>query len=186
MRIGVVVLLVLSALPAGGSSAAALTSEPSPRERVAKVACYAPAPAGYGVRRVSRCAHAGVGYGEEVRCPASAFARMRKPNLRVEIRGFTTESRHRKHGFVSLTAVGSSQTRVVVEAAGDVAWMTAAYCGEPSSGRPIKLAEFYSFRSTTLVRRSFRSLTTTPHAVYFDTGGAHGGVPIGCADLKAQ
>jgi len=31
--------------------------------------------------------------------------------------------------------------------------------------------------------RDRRSLITTPHSVYFDSGGAHGGTPIGCANL---
>jgi hypothetical protein len=214
--------LVLVALRAGGSSDAALASEPSPRERVAKVACYEPAKGNYGLRRVSRCARIqkierirndvwrvqlrrppiycyevhlgppsgdlrvdvpGVGYALEVRCPASAYADQRKPDVRVTIRGFAAESRHRKHGFVSLTAVGPRRTRVVVEADGDVAWLSAAACGKSSSKRPHKLAEFYSLRSTTLVPASLRSLTATPHSVTFDSGGAHGGEPIGCADL---
>jgi hypothetical protein len=211
-------LLVLAALPISGSSDAALPSQPSPRERVAKVACYPPAP-GYGVRRAFRCSRIekmklvrtgvwwvqlrrppvycyevslgreddpyvpGVGYVDEVRCPASAYAYEGKPDLRAAIHGFTTESRHRKYGFVSLTAVGSSRTRVVVEADGDVAWLSFAACGELASRRSHTLSQFYSFRSTTLVRLSLRELTAAPHSVVFDAGGAHGGVPIGCADL---
>jgi hypothetical protein len=220
---GAAFLLVLGALPAGfgGSSDPALASEPSPRERVAKVACYAPAP-GFGVRRVSRCSRIekirpvrkgvwwvqlrrppvycyvvhlggsggdgrndvpGVGYVDEVRCPASAYADEGKPDLRVTMRGFTSESRHRKYGLVSLTAVGPGRTRVVVEANGDVALLSFAACGELSSRRSHQLSQFYSFRSTTLVRLSLQELTATPHSVIFDSGGAHGGVPIGCADL---
>jgi hypothetical protein len=214
-------LLVLAALPISGPSDAALPSQPSPRERVAKVACYPPAP-GYGVRRAFRCSRIekmklvrkgvwwvqlrrppvycyevhlggsggdgrndvpGVGYVDEVRCPASAYADEGKPDLRAAIHGFTTESRHRKYGFVSLTAVGPRRTRVVVEANGDVAWLSFAACGELPSRRSHTLSQFYSFRSTTLVRLSLRELTATPHSVIFDAGGAHGGVPIGCADL---
>jgi hypothetical protein len=195
-------------------------SEQSPRERVAKVACYVPAP-GYGVRPAARCSRIekikqlpngvwwvqlrrppvycfkvylgsrngdpadipGVGSVREVRCPADAYAEEGKPDLRVEIRGYTTESRHRRRGFVSLTAIGSRRTRVVVQANGDVAWLQFAACGEPSSRRSHTLSQFYSYRSTTLVRLSLRELTATPHSVVFDSGGAHGGVPIGCADL---
>lgn len=214
-------LLVLAALPVGGSSEAALPSQPSPRERVAKVACYPPA-AGYGVRRAARCSRIekmkllrngvwwvqlrrppvycyevhlgrvedpyvpGVGYVDEVRCPGSAYAEEGKPDLRVTIRGFTTESRHRKYGFVSLTGVGPRRTRLVVEANGDVALLSFAACGEPSSRRSHKLSEFYSLRSTTLVRLSLRELTATPHSVIFGSGGGHGGEPTGCADLVAS
>jgi hypothetical protein len=190
----------------------------SPRERVAKVACWVPA-LGYGVRKASRCSRIetikqlrkgvwwvqlrrppvycfkvylgsrngdqadipGVGRVKEVRCPASAYARMRKPNLRVELRGL--ERGQGKNGFVSLTAVGPERTRVLVEANGDYAWLADAYCGEAYQRRPITLSGFYSFRSTTLVRFSLRSLIKTPHSVYFDSGGAHGGTPIGCANL---
>jgi hypothetical protein len=214
-------LLVLAALPVAGASDAALPSQPSPRERVAKVACYPPAKGGYGVRRAFRCSRIekmklvrkgvwwvqlrrppvycyevhldrssgdsrdvpGVGSVDEVRCPASAYAYEGKPDLRVTMRGFTTESRHRKYGFVSLTAVGPRRTRVVVEANGDVAWLSFAACGKASSRRDHKLSEFYSFRSTTFVRLSLQDLTATRHSAYFDAGGAHGGVPIGCADL---
>jgi hypothetical protein len=72
---------------------------------------------------------------------------------------------------------------VVVEANGDVAWLSFAACGELSSRRSHPLSQFYSYRSTTLVRFSLRELTATPQSVIFDAGGAHGGVPIGCADL---
>jgi hypothetical protein len=193
-------------------------SEQSPRERVAKVACYPPAP-GYGVRRASRCSRIekikrlpsgvwwvqlrrppvycyevhigrvedpyvpGVGWVNEVRCPASAYADEGKPDLRLTIHGFTLESWHRKYGFVSLTAVGASRTRVVVEARGDVAWLSFAACRATSSRRSHTLSQFYSSRSTTLVRFPLRELTATPHSVIFDAGGAHGGVPLGCADL---
>jgi hypothetical protein len=219
------VMLVLSVIATGillapSAEGGMQRSEQSPLERVAKVACYPPAP-GYGVRRASRCSRIekikqlrkgvwwvqlrrppvycfkvylgsqngdqadipGVGHVKEVRCPASAYADEGKPALRVAIHGFTTESRHRTYGFVSLTAVGSRRTRVVVGANGDVAWLHFAACGERSSRRSHTLSQFYSYRSTTLVRLPLRELTATPHSVIFDSGGAHGGVPIGCADL---
>jgi hypothetical protein len=216
-------MLVLSVVATGTLLASSAEggmqrSEQSPRERVAKVACWVPA-LGYGVRRATRCSRIekmkqlpsgvwwvqlrrppvycfkvylgsrngdqadipGVGRVSEVRCPASAYARMRKPNLRVELRGL--ERGQGKNGFVSLTALGPERTRVLVEANGDYAWLADAYCGEAYQRRPITLSGFYSFRSTTLVRFSLRSLITTPHSVYFDSGGAHGGTPIGCANL---
>lgn len=217
------VKLVLSVIAAGvllapSAEGGRQRPEQSPRERVAKVACYPPAP-GYGVQEASRCSriekmrrrqngvwwvqlrrppvycyevHLGrveepyipeVGYVKEVRCPASAYAEEGKPDLRVTIYGFTTESRHRKRGFVSLTAVGPRRTRVVVEANGDVAWLHFGACGTVSSRRSHTLSQFYSYRSTTLVRWSLRELTTTPHSIIYDAGGAHGGVPIGCANL---
>ena len=63
-------LLVLAALPVGGSSDAAVPLQPSPRERVAKVACYAPAPGtaydeslgAHALRRSSSCGRACGGY----------------------------------------------------------------------------------------------------------------------------
>ena len=131
---GAAFLVALVAASAGGSSDAALATEPSPRERVAKVACYEPEKGAWGLRQVSRCAGIqkirrlpngvwwvqlrrppvycyevrlgyrsgddrvdvpGVGLVLEVRCPASAYANEGKPDVRVLIRGFAPESRHR-------------------------------------------------------------------------------------------
>ena len=75
------------------------------------------------------------------------------------------------------------QTRVVVKADMDVAWIRSGTCRKPS-GKSVTLEPFYSFRSLTLVRVPLRSLVSTPHVLYINAGGAHGGDPLGCANLN--
>jgi hypothetical protein len=126
----------------------------------------------------------GVGRLTEVRCPASAYPREPRPDVQAPLRNYETGALSARPGSVSLTAVGPEQTRVLVEADVDTAWIAAGRCGSQSTGQRFQLEEFYSFRSVTLLRVPLRTLTATPHALYVDAGGGHGGTPIACADLS--
>jgi hypothetical protein len=132
----------------------------------------------------------GIGYVEEIGCPASAYADEPKPDVRVTLGGGDSESRllHRKYGIVELTSVGPRRTRVVVEAGMDRAWISPGTCDRPSRrGSSFSLSmDFFSFRAVTVLRVPLRELVNKPHALYTDAGGAHGGVPLGCANLGAS
>ena len=117
----------------------------------------------------------GLGWLEEVRCPAEAYPREREPDLVVSLRGV--------RGTVTLIDDGQRRTRVIVEANVDVGWIRHGTCRNPAGGRRLDLDQFYSFRSVTTLPVTVDSLTKIAHALEVDAGGAHGGDPIGCADL---
>jgi hypothetical protein len=88
----------------------------------------------------------------------------------------------------TLTRVNGN-TRVVINAALDYAWIKKGRCpaqfGSQLTAPPLlPLKPFYSFRSVTLFNTPLEPLLDTPHMLLVDAGGAHGGDPIGCADLR--
>ena len=117
----------------------------------------------------------------EVRCPARP---MRGCESDPPGRAPPAPARRpRKHGSVTLTAVGPEQRECS-------SWPTEisvpfgrTYCGEAYQRCPSTLSDSLPRRSTTLVRLSLRSPDNDAGLVDLDSGGAHGGTPIGCAEL---
>ena len=124
----------------------------------------------------------GVGRLTEEPCPASAYPAEPEPDVQATLRSTNPGSRT-SYGSVSLTAVSKGQTRVVVEADMDVAEIVSGKCGSQTTGQRFALNDFYSFRSVTELDVPLRTLTATPHALFVDSGGAHGGEFLACAEL---
>lgn len=127
----------------------------------------------------------GVGSLEELACPASAYPRRPEPDVRAPLRMYWNG---RASGSVALSAVAGARTEIVVSVRSmDVAMVETGTCARTSPHRRlVTLNQFYSFRSDTIVPLSLASLTATPHVVFVDGGGAHGGDPMGCAFLARQ
>jgi hypothetical protein len=122
----------------------------------------------------------GVGSLDEVRCPTAVYGTQPRPDLRLRFSRWLGKSA----GTVSLTALGGTRTRLIVNANMDEAWIGIGTCRKHPHSRLFTLAPFYSFRSDTTIRVSLDSLLRTPHVVLVDAGGAHGGDPLACAAIQ--
>jgi hypothetical protein len=119
-----------------------------------------------------------VGWLEEVRCPPSAYQPQPAPDIQLQIGGPGDE-----RGTVQLTALGPGRTRVELNVNVDAAWIQRGHCDQFRGPSERTLERFWSFRSVTVVPVSLRALLASPHVVEVDAGGAHGGDPIGCAEI---
>jgi hypothetical protein len=125
----------------------------------------------------------GVGSIEEVRCPPSAYPHTATPDLHVQLR----PSKKGPEGEAWVTAIDARHALVVVSANMDRAWIQRGGCSANSKApSAIDLHPFYSFRSETTIRVGLNALLRTPHALFVDSGGAHGGAPVACAQLGRQ
>ena len=119
-----------------------------------------------------------VGELREIRCPDSAYRGEPEPDVRVRLRGTASG---KLFGTVTLTAVGTRRTRVVVTEGAWSAHVRPGTCrGGGLQGNGTPLGVFYSGRSVTTLHASIRSLLSTPHVVevFPPTSYAYGCAPL--------
>lgn len=126
----------------------------------------------------------GVGTLDETPCPNTAYPHEPQPDILLNLKEWGNVPA--REGTVALNALDEAHTRFLVHANMDKAWIAAGSCATGILGQRrvgLRLNPFYSFRSDTIVRLPLRSLLQKPHVVLVDVGGAHGGDPVGCADI---